>query len=462
MRITHYAATLPMPYSRLLKFITFVVLLGLSCTLLAEPPRPVIPTPPATAQPFLPEGVGPLVTDPVSAVVPAIDPDIDALMSAVSRQNLVAYVQQLESFVTRNTLSDTQRDDYGIGAARRWLRDEFEQVGGGRLQVRFDDFPLNYAGLVTNQRNVIATLPGAGRHPGVIVVTAHYDSRTYDPNDGVGRAPGANDNGSGVAAVLELARLMSSRTWNQTIIFAAFTAEEQGTHGSRHFIQRVMLDGMLIDAAINNDIVGGRPGIPQYLRSFTRPFPEDSNARQLIRYIDMVGGLYMPTFPILFQNAIDRPDRYSDHMEFLNVGVPAVRITESVEDFSTQHTGFDTSDRLDYDYLRQVVQANLALVGNMAGAPGMPSPPTVAPMANAGDYILTWRVDPQAAGYIIAFRPLGSDEFEPFRYVTNLQAGNVALTGFDPQTTYAISLAALSNSGRISLFSPEILAAPQP
>jgi hypothetical protein len=462
MRYAHYAATLPMPYSRLPKFITFVVLLGLSCTLLAEPPRPVIPTPPATAQPFLPEGVGLLVTNPMSAVVPAIDPDIDALMSAVSRQNLVAYVQQLESFVTRNTFSETQRDDYGIGAARRWLRDEFEQVGGGRLQVRFDDFPLNHAGLVTNQRNVIATLPGAGRHPGVIVVMAHYDSRTYDPNDGVGRAPGANDNGSGVAAMLELARLMSSRTWNQTIIFASFTAEEQGTHGSRHFVQRVMLEGMLVDAGINNDIVGGRPGIPQYLRSFTRPLPEDSNARQLIRYMDLVGGLYMPTFPIVFQNSIDRPDRYSDHMEFLNVGVPAVRITESVEDFSTQHTGFDTSDRLDYDYLRQVVQVNLALVGNMAGAPGMPAPPTVAPMANAGDYILTWRVDPQAAGYMIAFRPLGSDEFEPFRYVSKLEAGNVALTGFDPQTTYAISLAALSNSGRVSLFSPEVLAAPQP
>jgi hypothetical protein len=447
---------------RLPLFLTFFILLGLACTLLAEPPRPVIPTPPATAQPFLPEGVGPLVTDPVSAVVPAIDPDIDALMSAVSQQNLVAYVQQLESFITRNTFSETQRDDYGIGAARRWLRNEFEVVGGGRLQVRFDDFPLNYGGITSNQRNVIATLPGAGRHPGVIVIMAHYDSRTFDPVDGVGRAPGANDNASGVAILLELARLMSSRTWNQTIIFAAFTAEEQGTHGSRHFVQRVMLDGMLIDAGLNNDIVGGRPGIPQYLRSFTRLEPEDSNARHLLRYIDLVSGLYMPTFPVVFQESIDRPDRYSDHMEFLNVGVAAVRFTESVEDFSVQHTGQDTSNRLDYNYMRQVTQMNLALAGNMAGAPGMPPPPTVAPMANAGDYILTWRVDPQAAGYMILFRRVGSDQFEPFRYVSGIQAGNVALTGYDPQATYAVSLAALSNSGRVSLFSPEVIVIPQP
>jgi hypothetical protein len=440
-----------------LKFIPFLVLLTLSCTLLAEPPRPVIPTPPATAQPFLPDGMTPLITDPVSAITPGIDPDIDALMRAVSRQNLVAYVQQLESFVTRNTFSDTQRDDYGIGAARRWLRDEFEQVGGGRLQVEFDDFVMTHAGITTNQRNVIATLPGAGRHPGTIIVMAHYDSRTFNPNDGVGRAPGANDNGSGVAVLLELARLMSSRTWNQTVVFAAFAAEEQNTHGSRNYVQRIMLDGMLVDAALNNDIVGGRPGIPPYLRSFTRPTPEDSNARQLIRYIDLVGGLYMPTFPIVFQNSLDRPDRYSDHIEFLNVGVAAVRLTESVEDFSAQHSSQDTSDRLDYDYLRQVTQANLALVGNMAGAPGMPPAPTVAPMATPGDYILTWRVDPQAAGYMIAFRRLGSDEFEPFRYVAGLQAGNIALTGFDPDVTYAVSLAALTNSGRVSLFSPEVL-----
>jgi hypothetical protein len=400
-----------------------------------------------------------LVTDPESSIALGIDPDIQALMNAVSQQQLLAYVQTLEGFGTRNTFSETQRDDYGIGAARRWIHDEFLRVNGGALQVGYDDFQANIGGFSTNQRNVVATLPGIGDHPGIIVIAAHYDSRGADPDSGGGPAPGADDNASGVAILLELARLLSSRSWRQTIVFVAFAAEEQGTFGSRHYVQNQILDGRVFDAVLTNDIVGGRPGIPQSIRIFT-PGTDTSPARQLSRYIELVSGLYLPAFRIDSINSLDREGRWGDHREFINAGVPAVRITESEEDQSSNHGGQDTSDKIDYNYLAQVAKLNLVTLANMAGAPSPPLIPTIAPMADPGSFILAWPPDPQAAGYAISFRPLGSTEYAPFRYVSLSEAGNVALTDFDPQITYAVSLAAIDSGGRISAFSPEVFAGP--
>jgi hypothetical protein len=381
-------------------------------------------------------------------------------MNAVSVQQLMAYVQTLENFGTRNTFSDTQGDDEGIGAARRWIRDEFSRVtGSGGLQVSFDDFSANIDGLATNQRNIIATLPGISDHPGIVILMAHYDSRTADPNDGFSLAPGADDNGSGVAILLELARLLSSRQWNQTIVFAAFAAEEQGTHGSRHYVQNMMLGGQIFDAAINNDIVGGRTGIPQSIRVFS-PGPDVTSSRHLARYIDLVGGLYLPSFRVELIDSIDREGRYGDHREFINAGVPAVRLTESEEDRNNQHSGGDTWDKVDYEYLQQVAQLSLVTVANLAGAAPTPQVPTIAPMADPGSYIVTWLPDPRATGYAISFRPVGSEQFAPFRYVSAADAGNVALTDLDPQMNFAVSLAAVDASGRISGFSSEVIVGP--
>ena len=319
-------------------------------------------------------------TNPSSSVVLGVDPDIAALMNAVSQQNLLAYVQTLESFRTRHTFSETQRDDIGIGAARRWIHDEFLRVNAGALQVTYDDFSNTFNGLTTSQRNVVATLPGISDDPGIIILTAHYDSRTIDPVDGEGASPGANDNGSGVALLIELARLMSSRPWNKTIMFVAFAAEEQGTFGSKHFVQDTLLNGRTFDAVLNNDVVGGRPGIPQSIRVFAPGF-EDSNSRQLARYIELVAGLYLPTFGVELIEALDREGRFSDHREFINAGVAGVRLTESVEDTSVQHTGLDRSELLDYNYLRQVAQLNLVTAANLAGSPSTPPLPIITPMA---------------------------------------------------------------------------------
>ncbi|MFO7680266.1 MAG: M28 family metallopeptidase [Chloroflexota bacterium] len=438
----------------------------MACNLLQGPPQPVIPTPPPlpaapTAVLLSPVAVLPenVVFNPVSNVVPSVDPVIRALLDEVSNQQLVAYVQALESFGTRHTLSVTDRADFGVGAARSWLYDEFVRVGNGRLQVEVDSFALTLNGITTEQQNIVATLPGNGSNPGAVLLVAHYDSRPIDAYDGSSQAPGANDNGSGVAAMLEIARLLSTQEWNMNVVFIAFAAEEQGTHGSLHFVTDRFVQQMGVTAVFDNDIVGGRPGIPQLIRVFSQG-PDTSPARQVVRYLDLVGGLYVPQFGVSVIDAIDRPGRYSDHMRFADVGIAALRLTESIEDPDRQHNARDTSDAIDFTYLRQVTQLNLAAIANIIGAPPIPESPAISPLATAGEYLFSWTVAPDAAGYVISLRPVGSDVFAPFRFVRAEEAGEVVITGLDPTITYAVSLAALAENGRISLFSPEITVGP--
>ncbi|MGD2077924.1 MAG: M28 family metallopeptidase [Chloroflexota bacterium] len=439
-----------------------LLLAASGCSLLEEPARPVIPTPRPTPQSLeeVLAASGDVVVDPARGTIPSVEPECSTLVNAVSQQQLMAYVQTLESFGTRNTFSETQRDDFGIGAARRWIFSEFERVGNGRLEVSFQDYSFAFQGVNTTQRNVIATLPGISDHAGTIVLMANYDTRVGDWMDGTSRAPGADDNASGIANLLEIARLLSSRNWNQTIIFAALTAEEQGTYGSRHFVQDAVLDGMMIDAAINNDMIGGRGGIPQYVRLFAEG-PDTSGNRQLARYIEFIGGLYLPTFRIEVINALDREDRWGDQREFVYAGIPAVRLIESEEDLSIQNSARDTWDLIDYSYFAQIVQLNLAVLCNMIGAPPPPPAPLVAPMADPGAFILSWQAEPEAGGYAVSFRPLNSDDYPPFRFVSPNQTGNVVLTGLDPETTYAVSIAAIGTDGRLGAFSPEIIVGPE-
>jgi hypothetical protein len=439
-----------------------MVLAASGCSLLEEPARPVIPTPGPTPQ-SLEEVLASseqIVVDPARGAIPAVEPECATLVNAVSQQQLMAYVQTLGGFGTRSTFSETQRDDFGIGAARRWIFSEFERVGNGRLDVAFQDYSFNFQGVNTTQRNVIATLPGTSDHAGTIVLMANYDTRVGDMMDGTSRAPGADDNGSGVANMLEIARLLSARSWNQTIVFVALTAEEQGTYGSRHFVQDAVLDGMSIDAAINNDMIGGRAGIPQYVRLYADG-PDTSGNQQLARFIEFVGGLYLPTFRIEVINALDREDRWGDQREFVYAGIPAVRLIESEEDLSIQNSSLDTWDLIDYDYFAQIVQLNLAVLCNMIGAPPPPPAPLVASMADPGAFILSWQAEPEAAGYAVSFRPLNSGEYPPFRFVSPTQTGNVVLTGFDADATYAVSIAAIGANGRLGAFSSELIVGPE-
>ncbi len=445
--------------------VTFLVLLLAAlagCRLLQEPPQPVIPTPIPTAPPLPGAGIpAEQVTDPVSDIVPAVDPEIASLINAVSQQQLTAYVQTLEGFGTRNSFSAVDRDDRGVGAARRWIFSEFERVGNGRLQVTFDDFLLSYKGQASEQRNVVATLPGTEPGNGVIIVMAHYDNRPVEDLDGYSRASGANDNASGVALLLETARIMSSREWNQTIMFIAMAAEEQGTFGSRHFAQNAFLDNLNILAAINYDAVGGRAGIPQMVRLFAHELRQ-SPAGELGRFFEYVAGHYLPTFPVIILDALDREERWGDHREFVHLGMPSIRVMESEEDPDLLNSLLDTWSLIDYSYHQKVVQLNIAFLANAAGAPPPPAQPTIVSLADPGSFLLTWPVEAGVGGYAISFRPTNSPTYEPFRFVRAEKAGNVVLTGYDPDTAYAVSIAALTESGRLGLFTREVLVGPLP
>ena len=441
----------------------FWLLAGLflvGCGALDAPERPPLPTPVPTARPFdlsqLPSGE--MVVDPVSDVTPKVDPTTAALLEQVSRQQLIGYVQSLENFGTRNAFSETESDNWGIGAARRWIFSEFERVGNGRLEVRFDEFPLYFDGRFAPQSNVVATLRGNGSG-GVIILMAHYDSLTYGLTDGQGRSPAANDNASGVALLLESARLLSAHPWTHTIIFLATSAEEQGAFGARQFAQNAFLEGMNVLAVINYDGVGGHRGIPQSARLFA-PELYFSPPGQLARYYEYVSGLYLPTFPVVVVNAMDRPDRFGDQREFINMGMPAIRVMQSEEDPELLNSIRDTWDRIDYDYLQKMVQLNVAVAATLAGAPTPPFTPLVEQTDALGMYQVRWPVDENVAGYAISFRPEEEWAHPAFRFVKTHQAGNVALTGFDPNANYVVSVAALDANGRLSYFSPEILIGP--
>jgi hypothetical protein len=261
-----------------------------------------------------------------------------------------------------------------------------------------------------------------------------------------------------VAALLEIARIMSARTWDQTMIFVALTAEEQGTFGSKHFVEQAALNNLQIDAAINNDMIGGRQGIPQSVRLYAIG-PDTSNARQLARYIAYVGSHYLPTLPITMIEGLDREGRWGDQREFVTAGYPAVRIIESEEDLKIQNSRRDTWSLIDYNYFRQIVQLNLATLANMACAP---SPAAIAePLAEPGTFQIAWVPEEGVAGYAISVRPLGQERFSPFRFVSAEQAGNVVLSGYDSETGYAISIAALNERGCLGAFSsPEIIIQP--
>ena len=417
-------------------------------------PTSLLPTSEATVIPN-PTISGPIV-DPISNVVPQADPTIEALLEEVSAQNLMAYVIKLESFGTRNSFSLTDRDDFGIGGAKRWLFSEFERVGGERLQVEWQEFSFDFLGLATTQQNIMATLPGTDEKAGIVMMVAHYDTSLFDPRDGENLMAGADDNGSSLAAMLEIVRLLSGRSWKQTIVFLATASEEQGNYGSQYFVRQALLNGWPIEAVLNNDMIGGRRGISPSVRVFSQG-PDTSLPRQLARYVDYVGGLYLPTFPVTIESTMDREGRWSDHVPFTQAGFPAVRMIESEEDLTIQSSNRDVWSLLDFAYLQKMTQLNLVVLASLAEGPARPELPLIRALAEPGSYRLDWTMAGDAAAYAISFRPLGELRYPPFHVVMASQAGHVILTGLTNPQGYAVSLAAINENGCIGTFSPEIL-----
>lgn len=379
---------------------------------------------------------------------PALPPPLTALADEVSEQQLRAYVEKLVSFGTRHTLSPQDHPTRGIGASLRWTRQEFERIGqacGGCLTYAEPEEVVTAPPRVPNPtriRNVIAIQRGTSDPNRVIIITGHIDSRVTDVMNAEADAPGANDDGSGTAAVIEAARVLSRHRFPATIVYAALSGEEQGLHGGRILASYAKAQGWQVEANLNNDIIGnscGSDGVCDAanvrvfseglrwqggveLRGQVRSLggENDSPSRNLSRYLATLAGELGLGLDVrqIWRN--DRFGRGGDHTEFLNAGFPAVRFSVAVEDYDHQHQDLrtengtvygDTVAEMDFAYLRKVTALNVAALAALARAPIPPEPrvegavstdTTVSwvPVTSADrfveNYVVRWRRTDQA------------------------------------------------------------------
>lgn len=375
------------------------------------------------------------------------DPQIKQMVEEISVQNLKAIVRKLAGFETRHSLSTTKSDKRGIGAARNWVEAEFKkyaQASGGRLKVEQDPFILEPDGKRVNRRvemrNVMATLKGTNPNDDrVFIISGHLDSRNTDIMDSTGKAPGANDDASGVALVMEMARIMSKREFPATIVFVAVQGEEQGLLGAEHLAKRAKNEKWNLVAMITNDIIGNSLSDETNLRDNThvRVFSEgvpayeteemeklrksissenDSRSRQLARYIKEVGERYVDQFQVELVYRKDRFLRGGDHTPFSEAGFTAVRMSEMNENYQQQHQNVrvengiqygDLPEFVDYQYLKKNTGVNLATIANLALAPAAPENVGVVVSNLTNKTTLRWEAPKKGekpAGYYVLMR----------------------------------------------------------
>jgi hypothetical protein len=422
------------------------------------------------------------------AQVPAgeADPRIQKLVASISQDRLATLVQKLAGFGTRHTLSDTESPARGIGAARQWIFDELAR-SSPKLQVSFDTHRLARQGRITRNvelRNVVALLPG--KSPRRIYVTAHYDtvniggtgqigantrtpSNTPPPDPQLRRdqdynvdAPGANDNGSGTALTMELARVLaeSGLEFEATLAFVLWAGEEQGLVGARAHAMELFKDKIAVDADFNNDIVGNSRGgdgttDAESVRVYSEG-PEDSKSRSLARYIGRVAGLYVPAHRVRLMARQDRFNRGSDHTAFTQYGFPAVAFRESKEDFSRQHAATDTADGVDPRYLAQNTRVNAAAVASLALAPPAPvvtnarGQMTIGRQPSGYDANLRWNAAPGATAYRIYWRETWTTDWQQTQLVGDVKEYVLPNMSID---NYVFGVAAVGPGGHESLIS---------
>jgi hypothetical protein len=377
-----------------------------------------------------------------------------ALADQVSEERLRATVERLVGFGTRHTLSVRDHPTRGIGAALNWTEAEFRRLSracGGCLTI------ARPSDTVTNRRipnptlveDVIAIQRGTGDPGRVIVITGHIDSRVTDPMNATADAPGANDDGSGTAAVMEAARVLSRHRFPATIVYAALSGEEQGLNGGKILAEHARAQGWRVEANLNNDIVGsscGSDGVcddanvrifsegPRWqgredlaARQRSLGGENDAPGRNLSRFIDRLADELSLGLDVrqIWRN--DRFGRGGDHTEFLNAGFPAVRFTVAVENYNWQHQDLrtengvaygDTIERMDFPYLRRVTQLNVAAIAALARAPMPPEP--VAEGAVSTDTAIAWEPVAGATAYVVRWRRTDASQWQHGRRYNGL------------------------------------------
>lgn len=389
------------------------------------------------------------------ATPPAEDARIKAIVSAVSAQRLEADLRKLVGFETRHTMSDTVSNTKGIGAARRWIKAEFDKMSaacGGCLEVSFvgELWASSRLPRPTNVVSVIAVQRGTTDPGRYLVMSGHFDSRNSDTLDSTGPAPGANDDGSGTVAVLEAARVLSKQKFHGTIVYAALAGEEQGLRGGQTLARIAKNQNWRLTGNLNNDIVGNTRGVDgisddSTIRVFSEGVPPtetegerlrrrvagsdvDGISRQLARYVDRIGAQYVPGTDVWMIYRLDRFGRGGDHRAFSDEGFAAVRITEAHEHYDRQHQNVrvengvsygDVIEGVNFGYLAKVTALNAASLASLAWAPGAPR---VVRLTGAGRAAaqLSWQVPLDSAnvlGYRVYWRRTDSPTWDSSEWV---------------------------------------------
>ena len=386
---------------------------------------------------------------------------IARIVQEIDAHNIERTIRKLVSFGTRNTLSAQDNPSRGIGAARDWLFSEFSKAAeqsGGRMTVEKQTFEQAKAARVpspTMITNVVATLRGsqpesAGR---TYVVSGHYDSMCTSPTDATCDAPGANDDASGTAAVLEMARVMAKYEFDATIVFMAVAGEEQGLLGSTYFAEQAKQKGSDVEAMFTNDIIGSSVGASgvrdaSTVRVFSEGVPSnekpeeatvrrgvggenDSASRQLARFIKETGERYVPAMRVMMVYRRDRYLRGGDHIPFLERGFAAVRFTEPNENYQHQHQNVRSENGVqfgdlpqfdDFNYIADVARVNAASLAGLALAPARPKNVGLITTRLTNDTELKWDANKETdlAGYEIVWRDTTSPVWTNARAVGNV------------------------------------------
>jgi len=388
------------------------------------------------------------------------DPEITKMIKEVSPKNIEATIRKLVSFGTRNTLSEQDNPTRGIGAARDWLYAEFQKISndcGGCLDVQKQAFVQPKANRIpepTTLTNVFAILKGTSDATRVYVVSGHYDSMCTSPTDAKCDAPGANDDASGTAVSIELARVMSKRKFDATIVFMAVPGEEQGLLGAAHYAEQAKQAKTNIEGMFTNDIVGGVTSFKnspfrKRVRVFSEGVPSneteqeaasrrsvggenDSASRQLARYVKEQSDRYLKDFGAWMIYRRDRYGRGGDHIPFVERGFAGIRFTESDEDYTHQHQNVrtvegvfygDTPEFVDFEYTANVARVNLVALASLASAPAKPKNVGLVTGGLNNNTVLKWDAgtDVDLAGYEVVWRDTTTAE-----WTNATPVGNVA------------------------------------
>ena len=407
------------------------------------------------------------------------------IVSKISADNIEKDIRKLVSFGTRHTLSETQSDTVGIGAARRWIKQEFETISkdcGGCLEIYFQSDTISGEKRIaepTEVVSVVAIQRGKTDPNRYVIMSGDIDSRVTDPMNSSAESPGANDNASGLAGTLEAARVLTQYQFNGSIVYAALAGEEQGLFGGKIMAAQAQQDGWRIKAVLNNDMIGNIEGINGVINNTSaRIFAEgtrvtetedearirrftggevDSPSRNLARYIDWMADRYIPNLDTMLIYRLDRFGRGGHHRPFNDLGYPGVRIMETNEHYDRQHqdirtengiTYGDAVDGVDFDYAAKLTALNAVSLAGMAWAPNPPAQVTIAGAVQPST-TLSWAKanetqNPQLAGYRIYWRYTDASQWQYSKYVGNVTEHTLENVVID---NYFFGVASVSKDG---------------